>query len=163
MIAFDLVCGQAGHRFEGWFASSADYDRQLATGLLCCPLCGDVSITKAVMAPNVGRKGNQSAANLPAEADKARAPALPVSNSVAAPEQMQAMMQKLAQMQAALLEKSDWVGRDFADEARAIHYGEAPDRIIHGETTLDQARELLEEGVGVAPLPFPTVPPEAKN
>jgi hypothetical protein len=66
-------------------------------------------------------------------------------------------------MQAKMLEKSDWVGDSFANEARAIHYGDAPDRIIHGNATIDDARDLHEEGIAVAPLPLPYVPPEAKN
>ncbi len=167
MITFDLICGRGAHRFEGWFGSTADYDRQKAGGLLACPVCGDDAIGKAVMAPNIGRKGNQIAvrpnaqpeAQPPSDGDEAVA----VANMPEMPPEMVEAIGKLAQMQAKLLEKSDWVGSGFADEARAIHYGDAPDRIIHGSATIDDARDLFEEGIAVAPLPMPFIPPDAKN
>ena len=160
MIAFDLVCAPSGHRFEGWFASSAEYDRQLGADLLCCPLCGTSAVTKAVMAPHIGRKGNQAVAPAPA------APAqevVAVSNQPDLPENIEKAIAELGKLQAKMLEKSDWVGNKFAEEARAIHYGEQPNRIIHGEATADEAQALFDEGVSVAPLPLPYVPPEAKN
>jgi hypothetical protein len=73
------------------------------------------------------------------------------------------MMQKLAVAQSEMLKESQWVGRDFADTARAIHYGEENERLIHGETSADEAAALADEGIAVAPLPFPVVPPSAKN
>lgn len=162
MIAFDLVCAPAGHRFEGWFASSAEYDRQLGADLLCCPLCGTSAVTKAVMAPNIARKGNQASA--PALADVGEAPeTVAVSNQPELPKEIEKAIAELGKLQAKMLEKSDWVGNKFADEARAIHYGEQPNRIIHGEATADEAQALFDEGVSVAPLPLPYVPPEAKN
>jgi hypothetical protein len=160
MIAFDLVCKAGGHRFEGWFGSSADYESQVAGGLLICPLCSDTEVSKAVMAPNVGRKGNQATAQEPRRnSDEAVA----VANIPEMPAEMVEAIGKIAKMQAKMLEKSDWVGDRFADEARAIHYGDAPDRIIHGNATIDDARDLHDEGIAVAPLPLPYVPPEAKN
>lgn len=142
MIVFDLKCA-AGHVFEAWFGSSDAYAEQRAGGLLACPVCGTAEIEKAVMAPNVGAKGNQAA---------------PV-----APEAMKAAMAALAAAQARMLEGSEWVGSAFADKARSMHLGETPHAPIHGQTTADEAKALLDEGVPVAPLPLPVVPPEACN
>lgn len=145
MIVFDLKCTHA-HVFEAWFGSSADYDDQRARGLLSCPVCGDADIGKAVMAPNVAAKGN-------------RAPAAPA----AAPPDPKALMAALAQVQAKMLEGSQWVGMSFADKARAMHLGEEPAAPIHGQTSLDEARALIEDGVPVAPLPLPVIPPDQRN
>jgi hypothetical protein len=160
MIAFDLICKAGAHRFEGWFGSSSDYEQQQTDGLLLCPVCGDCVIEKAVMAPNVGRKGNQAPA--PKVSGDAKE-ALAVANMPEMPAEMVEAIGKIAQIQAKMLEKSVWVGDRFAVEARAIHYGDAPDRIIHGNATVEDARDLHEEGIAVAPLPLPYVPPEAKN
>jgi hypothetical protein len=73
------------------------------------------------------------------------------------------MMQKLANAQSEMLKASDWVGREFAETARAIHYGEEADRLIHGETSRDEAEALADEGIAVAALPFPVIAPAAKN
>ena len=166
MIAYDLRCSSA-HIFEGWFASSDAYDAQLGNGLLFCPMCGDELITKALSAPFIARKGNQSVrSSLPenrAVADESTPLALPVSNAPQIPDAMSYLMQKLATAQAEVLKKSEWVGNKFADEARAIHYGETQARQIHGEASLKEAEALAEEGVGIAALPLPFIPPEAKN
>lgn len=152
MIVFDLRCGD-GHVFEAWFGSSGDYEDQKARNLLACPMCGDAAVEKAVMAPNVGAKGNSRAE-----------PAVPMTMQGAPqPAEVKAALAALAKAQAAILEKSQWVGRGFADQARAMHLGEAEHAPIHGEVTGDQAKALIDEGVPVAPLPFPVVPPEAQN
>jgi len=151
MIVFDLRCAD-GHVFEAWFGSSAAYDAQRAGGLLACPLCGTSEVEKAVMAPNVGAKGNQRT--------EAPAPKAEVEPSPAA---VKAAMAELARMQAKLLEKSQWVGVSFADRSRAMHGGEEPVAPIHGQATPEQTRALLEDGVPVAPLPLPIRPPEALN
>jgi hypothetical protein len=162
MITFDLNCSK-GHQFEGWFASSADFDAQKSSGLLACPSCNDGVIQKALSVPNVPRKGNQrpalSPSVVPAAADtKADAPA----NDILPPV-MAELVQKLARAQSELLDKSQWVGGNFAETARAIYYGEEPDRLVHGETSRDEAKALVEEGIGIAPLLFPVVPSSAKN
>jgi hypothetical protein len=162
MIAFDLQCS-GGHKFEGWFASSSDFDMQQSGGLLACPVCDDAIVHKALSVPNVGRKGNQASSvpsNLPAPVDQASGE---VVNTPTLPPAMLEMMHKLAAAQTEMLKTSDWVGRDFAETARAIHYGEEADRLIHGETSPDEAEALAEEGINVAPLPFPVIPPAAKN
>ncbi len=157
MIAFDLVCSHQ-HRFEGWFASSREYERQLADGLLICPSCGDQHIEKALSVPNVGRKGNQLPVSQPVGNEVTS-----VSNAAVMQDAVDEMANKLAEVQKKLLKDSEWVGGKFAEEARAIHYGETDDRLIHGETSLDEAQALAEEGVNVAPLLFPYVPDVAKN
>ncbi|WP_397592345.1 DUF1178 family protein [Sphingorhabdus sp.] len=162
MITFDLNCSN-GHQFEGWFASSADFDAQKSSGLLACPTCNDGVIKKALSVPNVPRKGNQQGGNLPSMVPAAAetntdAPANEIPPAIVAE-----LVQKLARAQSEMLDKSQWVGGNFAETARAIHYGEEPDRLIHGETSRDEAKALVEEGIEVAPLLFPVVPPSAKN
>jgi hypothetical protein len=162
MITFDLKCN-GGHRFEGWFASSKDFNTQQSAGLISCPVCGETVVHKALSVPNVGRKGNRAVA-VPTQAS---APTEPVSgevmNAPSLPPAMVEMMHKLAAAQTEMLKESQWVGREFAETARAIHYGEEADRLIHGETSADEADALSEEGIAVAPLPFPVIPPAAKN
>ena len=161
MIVFDLHCHDAGHRFEGWFASSEDFESQQARGLVTCPQCGSADVTKAPMAPAVGRKGNQLA---PMPQPAAPTPAAqPMSQGTAMPPEAAAMMRALAEMQAAALQNSRWVGGKFAEESRAIHYGEQDAEPIHGEATIEEAKALLEEGIEVAPLPFPVAPPGKAN
>ncbi|PZU10221.1 DUF1178 family protein [Sphingomonas sp.] len=161
MIVFDLRCG-GGHVFEAWFGSTGDYEGQRARGLVSCPMCGSGEVDKAVMAPNVGPKGNQ----LPAAArpaglpSQAASPGAAVQGGMPAPAEMKALLTALAEAQTRMLEGSEHVGRRFAEEARAIHDGDAPERIIHGEATAEEAKALAEDGVPVAHLPFPVVPPE---
>ena len=154
MIAFDLNCSN-GHRFEGWFASSEDYSKQQSAGLLACPVCNDITVQKALSVPHVPKKGNQRSVSVPVAAEPAKTDALPPV--------VVELVQKLAVAQTEMLKQSQWVGGQFAETARAIHYGEEADRIIHGETSADEAKALMEEGVQVAPLLFPVVPPSAKN
>lgn len=151
MIVFDLSCG-AGHVFEAWFGSSADYEDQRGRGLVACPICGAREVAKAVMAPNVGAKGNRAAAPVPMR-----------SGGPPAPADMKKLLAALATAQAKMLEGSEHVGARFADEARAIHDGDAPERPIHGQATLAEAKALADDGVPVAPLPLPIVPPEASH
>lgn len=145
MIVFDLKCGQ-GHVFEAWFGSSTAYEEQRAGGLLACPMCGDAEVGKAVMAPNVGPKGNQVAM-------KGEHP----------PEVIKAAMAALAAAQAKALEGSQWVGGNFANRARAMHVGEEDHAPIHGQATAEEAKALVEDGVQIAPLPLPVTPPETLN
>lgn len=153
MIVFDLQCPD-GHRFEGWFASSDDFASQQDRGLLCCPQCGADHIVKAPMAPAVPLKGNQR----PTGAEKTDA----VAGGEMSPEMVHAL-RKMATMQAEALKNSEWVGDNFAEESRAMHYGERGSKVIHGKTTPEQAKELHEEGIPVAPLLFPVAPPEDIN
>ena len=147
MIVYDLKCGK-GHVFEVWFGSSSDYQQQKKKGLLECPYCGDGSVEKALMAPNVAAKSNQK-------------PDQPAGRSVGAagehsPEQIKEMLARLAEVQRQVEETFDYVGEDFAEEARKIHFGEIEERPIYGEVNLEEAKELKEEGIDVMPLPFPS-------
>ena len=142
MIVFDLRC-DAGHVFEAWFASTAGFQEQRDRGMVSCPMCGDHAVDKAVMAPRVSAKGNQAAE--------------------ATPQQAKAMLRALATAQSKALEQSRWVGKQFASEARAMHDGEKSHEIIHGQATPAEAKALIDDGVPVAPLPLPVVPPEQAN
>ncbi|MEE4317408.1 MAG: DUF1178 family protein [Erythrobacter sp.] len=155
MIVFDLSCAD-GHRFEGWFGSSADYADQRSRGLLACPHCGSTEVAKAPMAPAVPVKGNVRQDPLPTEASR------PVANTPMPPE-VQKALAALAKAQAEALSKSTWVGEKFAEESRAMHYGERDEAPIHGQATLAEAKALIDEGVPVAPLPFPVAPPDKLN
>ena len=133
MIVFDLHCRDGGETFEAWFRSSADFDEQIASGLVECPYCRSANIAKAPMAPNVPRKGGSS------------------------------LLARLAEAQAEMLKGSRWVGDEFATTARAIHDGDAAPEQVHGNATLEQAKSLAEDGVPIAPLPLPVVPPQQLN
>lgn len=162
MIVFDLQCAPQGHRFEGWFGSSVDYESQNARGLVNCPSCGSANVGKAVMAPNVGRKGNQIATVAPKRQAEPENIAQSVANVPLPPEAV-AMLKAVAAMQAETIKSSTWVGETFAEDARAMHYGEKDVAAIHGRATMDEARELIEEGIPIAPLLVPIVPPEEAN
>jgi hypothetical protein len=137
VIVFDLSCG-GGHVFEAWFGSQNDYDGQRERGLVSCPVCGDAGVDKAPMAPRISTGGG------------------------AAPDP-KAMMKALMAAQTKMLAGSEDVGHRFAEEARAIHSGDAEERLIHGRTTPAEARKLVEEGVPVAPLPLPVRDPARDN
>ncbi|MFC6622025.1 DUF1178 family protein [Novosphingobium panipatense] len=165
MIVYDLECRAAQHRFEGWFKSSGDYARQQKQGFVACPHCGSTNVAKAVQAPRLARKGNQLPERAGVSAAKA-APSPPLAKPTARdalPPQAVELLQTLATMQAEALKSSRYVGDKFVDEARAMHYGEQDAEAIHGQATAADARELLEEGVGLVPLPFPIVTPEKAN
>ncbi|MEM9287787.1 MAG: DUF1178 family protein [Pseudomonadota bacterium] len=169
MIVFDLKC-EHDHVFEAWFGSSSDYDAQRARGLISCPVCDSTQVSKAVMAPNVGRKTNQggdakrnavrevvSQALAPVPATIAPKESIPVSKPTeAVPEVMQKRFKEMmGELRKKVEETCDDVGKDFAEEARKIHYGEAEERGIYGEATLEEAVELHEEGIDIAPLGLP--------
>ena len=153
MIAYDLSCDNA-HLFEVWFRSSGDYADQRERGLVMCPHCGSTDIAKAPMAPAISAKGNRGAdtpaKNSPVEGGKL-------------PEKVKAAMAALAKAQAESIKDSTWVGEDFAKQSREMHYGERDEKLIHGRASAKEARDLLEEGVGVAPLLVPVVPPDEAN
>jgi hypothetical protein len=171
MIVFDLACRDAGHVFEIWFGSSGDYESQKKRGLIACPYCGSTDVDKAVMAPRITAKSNQRSEvirapieNLPALA--APAPSgtvVPMASAPPSPEAFKAMVQALAEVQAKMLDGSEFVGRRFADEARSMHLGEQDSRPIHGQATIEEAQALIEEGIQVAPLPLPVRPPGRDN
>ncbi|MEO6582471.1 MAG: DUF1178 family protein [Sphingomicrobium sp.] len=138
MIVFDLRCLQSGDRFEAWFRSNADYERQLEQGLVQCPTCQSIQVTKAPMAPQVPRKCDAGHG---------------IGKAIV----------QIASRQAELLRNSTWVGEEFADTARAMHLGEMDATLVHGEATMDQVQSLVKDGVPVSPLPLPVVPPHQVN
>ncbi|MGB7374558.1 DUF1178 family protein [Pontixanthobacter sp.] len=172
MIVFDLSC-DGGHRFEGWFGSSNDFSSQSERGLLICPECGSAGIVKAPMAPAVAAKGNSSA-NIRRDGEQGKqsdlqeagnntAPSVSNTANASLPETMMKVVKKIADIQAAALKNSKWVGKDFAEKSRAMHYGEEKPAAIHGEATPEQAQDLRDEGVSVSPLPLPVAPPKDVN
>ena len=144
MIVFDLKCG-GGHVFEAWFASGAAFDAQASAGQVQCPMCGDAAVSKAVMAPAIAAKGNRR-----------EAVAVP-------PDRVKAALKALAAHQAKALESSTWVGTAFADQARAMHAGEQETAAIHGQASFAEAKALVDDGIPVAPLPLPVLPPKTVN
>lgn len=161
MIVFDLHCENA-HRFEGWFGSSAQYEDQAGRGLVTCPQCGSQEVGKAPMAPAVPAKSNTRFAPERSEGEAGSSPAQDMASRPVPPELVGAL-EKLAKAQKEALAKSKWVGKDFADQSRAMHYGEREEAPIHGQATLEEARDLIDDGVPVAPLPFPVAPPDELN
>ena len=153
MIVFDLCCAAGDHRFEAWFASSDSFADQQARGLIACPVCGDSAVTKAVMAPRVGAKSNQ-ASIVPVSA-----PAEPEPG----PDLERKLLANIAAKQAEMLPQSRWVGRDFANAARAMHEGRAAEDLIHGQASPEEAEALRDDGIAAMPLLVPIVPPEAAN
>ena len=140
MIRYELQCDE-GHGFEGWFSSSEDYEKQEARGLVECPECGSVAVTRQVMAPAVRTsRGRETSTN--AEPD------------------MDAVARKV---RAHIRNNYDYVGPGFASEARAIHEGAKPERLIYGETTPEERAKLAEDGVPCAPLPEPFAPTPPKK
>jgi len=135
MIKFTLKCDD-GHRFESWFQSAAAYDRLRAAKAISCMECGSLEVDKALMAPAVAQER----------------PAEPRQDITAPPSDDRA--KALQALRKAVEENSDYVGMEFAAEARAMHDGDVPLRSIYGEARPDEARALLEDGVPVAPLPF---------
>lgn len=151
MIRYALRCEPAGHDFDGWFRSGADFDRQSALGLLECPLCGTSSVAKALMRPAV----SASRVGPPGSAGPAGTAAVSPP-----PAEMLAMMRRLQAMAREVRAEADYVGPNFAEEARRIHYGETQERRIYGEASAPEVRGLLEEGIAALPLP---ALPEDKN
>jgi hypothetical protein len=133
MIRYALICDH-DHPFEGWFGASADFDAQATAGLLACPACGSLAVRKQIMAPAVA-------------GTKAR-------GAPAAPGQMRAMMMEaMGKVRRHVEENFDYVGDNFAREARSIHEGKAEERGIYGEATPAEVKALVDDGVPVAPLP----------
>ena len=132
MIRYQLRCAD-DHDFEAWFRDSATYDQQQTEGVVVCPICGSSDVSKAIMAPAIGR-GREAAES----AMKAKQEAL----------------KQLADLRRKVEENCDYVGPKFAEEARKIHYGEIETRSIYGETTPSEAEDLHEEGIAFAKIPW---------
>jgi hypothetical protein len=146
MIRYNLTC-RHGHGFDSWFQGAEAFAALQAAGQLACPVCGDDGIEKALMAPAVVQT-RTPATSAPAEAAGAPDP----RPSLSGPEtELEAA---IAALRRQIEENSDYVGMNFATEARRMHDGDSPMRAIHGEARPDEAKKLIEDGVPVAPLPF---------
>jgi hypothetical protein len=144
MIRYDLKCAE-GHVFEAWFANSAAYDAQVKAGFVSCAVCGGLKVSKALMAPGIGAKGQEASSD----------PSLPTSTGQMMSGPVPAEIEKrLAALRKEIERNSDNVGTKFATEARRMHLGETEARAIHGEATREEAKALIDEGVPIAPLPF---------
>jgi|SRR3954447_20207923 hypothetical protein len=135
MILFDLKCGE-GHVFEAWFRNSGAYDAQAAAREIACPICGDIRIAKAPMAPRIGKSRQE------------------VEKTETAAQRRAEVMRDLVELRRKVEENCDYVGDRFAEEARRIHYGEVEERGIYGEATEAETTELKEEGIEVGRIPW---------
>ncbi len=133
MIQFSLKCTE-GHTFDSWFQSSAAFETLLETGMVTCAICGSPKVVKSLMAPRVNTARAKPEKPLTAPANPAE--------------------QKLAEMRREVEQNSEYVGMKFADQARAMHDGDTPNRAIYGEAKPAEAKKLIEDGVPVLPLPF---------
>lgn len=143
MIHYQLRCDRS-HDFDGWFNDSASFEKQAKRGLIECPECGGTKVERALMAPAVAKRDSLPVPVTP--------PPQPVpEKAVRVPAQMLAVLQR---MRAEIEKHCDYVGPDFADQARAMHRGEAEAKPIYGETTEEQAESLADEGIEVAKIPW---------
>lgn len=151
MIQYALKCSN-GHTFDSWFQSAAAYDKLAAAGMVTCAVCGCAEVEKAIMTPRV-RPARNAEAQKPAQKPEAST----IDMAAPSPD----VEKVIAELRRKVEENSDYVGKDFAREARKIHLGDAPQRAIYGEAKPEEAKALVEDGVPVAPLPF--VPSRKSN
>ena len=159
MKVLNLECAN-GHLFEGWFASEEDFHAQISRQLLTCPVCGELHVERRPSAPRLNLGAGRSEAPPPDRRRPDHPPAGPGSPALMHPgasgdAPREAVQAAWMQLMRQVLEKTEDVGARFADEARRIHHGEAPDRAIRGQASARQAAELAEEGIDVLPLPIP--------
>lgn len=144
MIRYSLQCHK-NHAFEGWFKNSDDFDRQAKRKLVTCPECGSAKVAKALMAPNVATGRSKS--------PKSKEVAVANTEATAELRKKQELLALMRKLRTEVEKNAEYVGPRFAEEARKMHYEEADKRGIYGEATLDEARDLHEEGVEFYPLP----------
>ncbi len=133
MIVFNLKCKSCNYNFEGWFDNSNEFFRQNKKNLITCPSCDSVKIQKALMAPNLSKKTNSKEKR--------------IKKSIA---------NNISKIKKIVERDFEYVGNNFTEEAKKIKYGEAKDRSIYGEATIDQTKELINEDIDIVPLPFST-------
>lgn len=144
MILYQLCCSK-DHTFEAWFRNSETFDKQAKRGAVSCPQCGDTKVRKAIMAPRIAK----GAAEAPPPAASA-APAAPSAMHAMSPEIRRALLALRKHVE----DNCDYVGENFAEEARRIHYGEGEKRGIYGETSDAEAEALAEEGIEFGRVPW---------
>ncbi len=135
MIRYNLKCDN-DHSFDSWFQSAEAFEKLLNAGMVNCSVCGISNVGKAIMAPQVRANHKRGRNSGPLSA-----PASPAE-------------QAMAEIRKKVEENSENVGKNFAAEARAIHTGDAPERSIYGEAKVQDAKALIEDGIGVTPLPW---------
>ena len=158
MIRYSLLCDNA-HEFDSWFADSAAFDEQSQRGFILCPFCDSMHVTKAIMSPRIARTDRAlpvlppeaSAADVPKPAEEKRPVAL-------FDEKHAALRNMMRELHAKIMETTVDVGSRFPEEARRIHDSDAPEQPIRGQATTDEAKALLDEGIGI--LPIPSLPDE---
>ena len=131
MIVFNLLCKDCDYKFETWFSDSSEYEIQLKKKLINCPNCNSYKISKSLMAPNISKKSNSK--------DKQR---------------KKTMINSIKKYKKIVEKNFDYVGDNFTEEAKKIKYGEIDERPIYGEANLEQTKELIEEDIPFAPLPW---------
>lgn len=143
MIRYQLRCSE-GHEVDAWFRNSSAFDEQARKGLIVCPHCGDTKLSKSPMAPAVAKSASSG------------------TSETQARKVAEQILQAVATLRDKVEAECDYVGDRFAEEARRIHYGEADHRGIYGEATIEEAIDLGEEGIDIAPLPA-SPKPNGKN
>ena len=133
MIVFNLNCSDCASSFEGWFENTKDFKKQIKKGLVSCPSCNSTQIKKGLMAPNVAMKSNSKISKK--------------NKSIAS---------NIKKLKKIIEKEFDYVGNKFTEEAKKIKYGEAKERAIYGEASIEQTKELIDEDIDVLPLPFST-------
>ena len=159
MISYSLCC-EHGHRFDSWFQDSAAYDKQAKRGLVTCPVCDSAKVEKAIMAPRIARKRRGEAPVSPQPTETTAAPTTSPAPMPLMSAAEQELRGKIKELRDHIARTADNVGDKFPDEARKIHYGESKPRPIYGEASPSEAKELIEEGIDVTPLP---VLPDDRN
>ncbi len=153
MIRYTLVCGQ-GHGFESWFKSSEVFDHQVTGKLLACPACGSTEVEKAIMAPAVAARSKRRRAAAPPPDEGAPPRAVQEKAPIAMlSDRERELRDKLKELRDHLVKNADYVGHEFPEQARRMHYGETERRSIYGEASPDEAAALSEEGIEFHPLP----------
>ena len=161
MILYSLIC-DSDHDFEAWFKSSGDFEDQSDKGYVSCPICGSGAVSKSLMAPAVSTSRSRQDRIFAAEEPAGSAPVAETHPTVTPQPQMAlsapdpktaVLLDAMRKLKNHITENAEYVGKDFAEEARKIHYGETEERGIYGETTPQEAEGLREEGIEVQPLP----------
>jgi hypothetical protein len=151
MIRYALNCEQ-GHAFESWFRNSSSFDKQAKRALIACPICNSTKVEKAIMAPRLGRSETADDAAKVPPPPTPPAPATAPLAVMSPPERE--LRKKLKELREHITKNADYVGPRFPEQARKIHYGEIEHRSIYGEASMDEAKELHEEGIEFHPLPI---------
>ena len=171
MKVLNLQCGGM-HTFEGWFGSEEDYQSQRERGLVACPLCADTEVRKLPSAPRLNLGAAEPRQSKPVSQELSSAitgavtpstnlPTQPTAETVASnlaqvhPEAAEMVQEAWMKMVKHVIANTEDVGQNFADEARKIHYGESEERNIRGQASVEETKDLLEEGIDVLPLPVP--------